>query len=465
MRSAPTGERLGSFDRPFTRKARLGLAEYTPNHFLIRLSADAAYFELAEDLSVILNDDLFPLFLHEYTHYWQNISTVAGAKGLVWSHYVLAVVSAAYVRAQSDGADEITFTAEEARKLEVFLVYRDVQDGGQDVPTNPRVRGILDVRESSVALQFPSGTVLCPIVTVVVDTGASSPLEYQLGSIAVEEGAAILVQGQFEQPVHRSDSMYAPELPYRIVERLFEHIVGGQPQPFECLALSTLALQCSFPGAGLLDLLRRYAKMRRRRLRPEEAIERVIRETRDERLHLLAVVSSDLLDLVGLHRSRGAMEDAMKAFTEVFARASRRRRADPIFDARGLTVPDAATAHANAMSMISEFLPCDSIQEREGPDDLPTRDFMVASDAAFGPLARVLQCQQHFMLVQARLSQAGSPNRCCPLYGACDLPMRQESPDVCRTRPWQRRGGTETCAYGVGAGATSSLLSSRVIPR
>ena len=63
------------------RKLEEAAGAYQPNHFLISLDAATPFVSGPDDDPKNDNAHLH-VFIHEYWHYWHNISTVSGFKSL-----------------------------------------------------------------------------------------------------------------------------------------------------------------------------------------------------------------------------------------------------------------------------------------------------------------------------------------------------------------------------------------------
>src|ERR1044071_278174 len=64
---------------------------YEPHSFIMRLSSESRVFSTD---SIADDADNRDLFVHEYWHYWHNISTVASLKTLHISQSILSIFSA-----------------------------------------------------------------------------------------------------------------------------------------------------------------------------------------------------------------------------------------------------------------------------------------------------------------------------------------------------------------------------------
>lgn len=128
---------------------RLGgvAGEYLPNHLLIRMSADAKL--LASDGVDLAHASTFE---HEYWHFLQNVTTVAGYRLFAFSQQLVALFSRTLNEDGSSRGSE-TLQPEERRLLGELCAMRDAHDGdvGPELDREPTHLWLTSVQESSIS--------------------------------------------------------------------------------------------------------------------------------------------------------------------------------------------------------------------------------------------------------------------------------------------------------------------------
>ena len=257
-----------------------------------------------------------------------------------------------------------------------------------------------------------------------------------------------------------------PEFPYRVVERVYEYVVGASaPSAHYPAALGTLALLATHPGPALMTFTRMFKKAVVAGESEEAALKKVvaaclptIQKTID------SVLASDLPELVEMHSGRGLLEGALNHMSGLYRSALERRRKEPLFDLDWV-FPRAMAGGMQAHQ--TTFPPCDVLQERNDQGDFP-RDALYSFDPPppdeFGhrptDYTRSFQAQQEFLYAHvdftsgAFIDSASADSR-CPFFSACQQQFRADNPEICGERPWESYGGAgHGCWYSTAVAAS-----------
>jgi hypothetical protein len=212
------------------------LGAYTPSIFLIKI-------ETNDSIQYVLNSDKQFIFLHEYIHYLQDISTAYGNSNF-----------ANYYNRLKYGVNKIYNTTEESVDLPLSL------------SDNPKIEGVVEsfpyIFGNTYKLNGIKGDALLKnnIVTI---KNVNIPYYYFetpdgiyiIGSRDIKESMAYSIQrgiyGETGNP---------PFFPYKTVEYLISIIAPNiENTPLFISALCELSLNSSYPANMLINTLRRIA--------------------------------------------------------------------------------------------------------------------------------------------------------------------------------------------------------------
>jgi len=116
------------------RRLEQAASSYAPNHFLLTLDVGTPFIVNAVDPS--LDDAHLHVFIHEYWHYLQNVTTVSGFKCFAFTQHLLPPFSKSLLSA-GDGtsAGSTVLSLEERAKMATLLaLWRDLD--GHEGPSD-----------------------------------------------------------------------------------------------------------------------------------------------------------------------------------------------------------------------------------------------------------------------------------------------------------------------------------------
>lgn len=457
-----------------TRRLENAAGVYVPNHFLLSLDAGTPFI-LPDGAGI--DQEHVHVFLHEYWHYWHNVSTVSGFKAFAFTQHLLAHFGET-LRSRADGTSDggRSRSSKALEDMEVLLVLQHDLDGDA-VPDDAFLDDwdvefvVDDVREIPAEEVYQGRRAPNPLVEVAVrcswPDGSQRQETLLLGACAIEESVAYLVEEQARVSLTSAPLDPPPVFPYAVVPRVVEHIVGAKPSSDLAASLGTLSLLATHPGPALVALTKIYRGELDRGQSEADALAAVVaRQRAAMEGPLSSILRDDLPELQSMHAGRGLMQGALAHLGSVFTKALHRRLEDPLFDVR-LVYPR-LTAPA-LMAFHQQYPPCDLLQEREGDEEDVARDELYSFDDTppdengHRPtdFTRSLQAQQDFVLAHLHHSGSGfvasesaAPAR-CPFFGACDLEFRKTRSEVCRERPWESYSGPgDGCWYSTAVAAT-----------
>ena len=449
---------------------------YQPNHFLISLDAATPFISGADDNPRQDNSQLH-VFIHEYWHYWHNISTVSGFKSFAFTQHLLANFGNTLLT-RADGTSEGTSALRGAAKANVAtLLDLSLDLDGDDAPRADWASDfdltfkVTGAREISSSAPYQGGKAPNPRVVLDVAArwtdGSTAVGEMVLGSLAIEESVAYLVEEQVRRELAGAPAEAPPEFPYRVAERVYEYAVGASaPTSYYPAALGTLALMAVHPGTAFLAFCGIFKKRLDATGDEAQALREVLQGCQKVLTKAVdTILDSDLQELVAMHGGRGLLEGALTHVAGLYRRSFELRKGNLLFDL-DLVFPKAKAD--DLLAHQASFPPCDLLQERVGDGDLVGRDAIFSFDATpedrFGhrptDYTRSFQAQQDYLYAHVDLAKlefidsADARSR-CPFYSACDLQFRKDRADLCGCSPWQSYGGAgHGCWYSTAVAAS-----------
>lgn len=465
--------------RTFQREQLLGF--YDPNQYLICIGSDVPF--IVEDANGKLIPDwtALPLFAHEYWHYLHNVTTASGFKMFALATARLAAFSDTLM-VTKDGRSAGGGALDGATRR-LLRMHADIERFLDGDP-GPDTAGVEDIVTSRIVgmrndgkRHIHSGNPIECARTVLgaevdLEDGSFFPTEFALGSLAIEESVAALVESFVDG--RSPDDTSAPEFPYRVLERVHAARVGADSTPLTIASLGTLALLCKHPGAALLPVLDAYARERREGRTEAQAVAAAVAATGALREDALRpALAHDIEDIVERHRGRGLVEHGVRHITSTMRRGLNLRRTQPLFEIEWL---QRYGPEGGLEALRQHFPPCDVLQEREPAPGIEPRDLLVSLTPS-GDIdgkghtttdcLRAAQSQTHFVDAHYRpdpsptFARSVEASAECPYFHACVLPFRTKSPDVCKESPWEhfQPGPGDVCWYGSGVSSTLARVT------
>ena len=412
--------------RRFQRHASAASGAYSLNAFSVRIESDPPLIDPETLALAAERHEDFSTLVHEYWHYLQNLSTVAGFASFELIQNVLAVFSETLAPAgngRSAGSDALDAPRREAlRELLRMQGAYEGDDGprGADEAVDFVVR---DVTEDAYTLVRDGRDVPVTDVLLTLDVewedGSSSEEDLVFGRLCLEEGIAYevdrMVAAGGDGGAAEDD---APAFPYYALRRLASFLCPEGITRVETVALATLALLSTDPPQVFVDLTRDYRERRQAGRPRAEALDGVWQSLRPHTEAVVrAILEHDLPSVVRMHVGRGMLQFATEYLGEQYATLLRRRLDDPLFDLRAFSRN--GLDRAALLRLIQEVLPCDTLQEMPGGEDALGRDALVTfgvpperwARLGYRPndFLRTLECQLHYLHARLCGGASGRP--------------------------------------------------------
>ena len=451
---------------------------YAPNRFIIYIAEDTPFFFLESEDVARQNNNHLNTFLHEYWHYWLNVSTPAGFKSFSFTQNYIADFTYSLVtcaNGESTGSADIPDDCKE-RVTNLLSLHKHHQ--GNSGPSDFR-----NITEFAISAVTPKTNTVTLNGKPAPDPYAELSLEYRkrgsedvhtsriiLGTVAIEESICAAIQEIIEEqmpPQHRTAGKLLP-VPYRILQKLLEHLAPGiAVTPRSVASLGTLALLTPHPGALAVDFCTNFAKKRKFGISEEEILASIIAWIVGKmKRTMVPLLERDADRLLEIHKGRGLMEKASRYIIGNMLRHLEHRIEAPLFDMDTFFPKFDIDAFVKLQELCP---PCDAIQRRSLPDDMVGRDFCVSigvqtkDDDGYRPTdyLRVQQAQQEYVFAHLDTKNAtfiptrDVQKRPCPYYGHCKLKYRVEQSEICKTSPWLAfSSGREVCQYRAAVNST-----------
>lgn len=451
---------------------------YNPNHFLITIDASNRFIE--PDNPNHPNMRYMHIFLHEYWHYLQNVTTFTGYKSFDFTQHILAIFSKTLMQKGNGtsagsgvlGADD----KEDTKSLLALQSYLDGEGAPSTVLLNNSqvdftVVGTkrIDRDQTLYGRAVPNPLLLIECDCIWPD-GHITRESMQLGTWAIEESVAYIITKQVltsnEIP---STDIVLPAFPYRVLEKLFDYLIGPRDQTLRIdAALGTLALLTTHPGSAIMQLVEGY-KIELRRKSESEALNTLIRNHIESTEGIKDVIlKREIPSMREMHKGRGLSEGAINYITDTIVKGINHRMTSPLFDIDAVY----PVKYDEIQSLQRMYPPCDILQENLPHDGSFPRDtlysFHPATPGTLGPsdYVRSLHAQQDFVFAHMRMDGTfKESSQCephiCPYYYCCSREPRRNNPATCQNRPWMAYDlySQSSCWYTNGVVATLGIVT------
>ena len=465
------------------------LGSYQPNRFLVTLGDGTPFFNINDNGEVSSNqNDYLAVYIHEYWHYLQNVTTIAGVAVFFLMQELAALFSRTLEESSSGEINSKGSTGFEPADQESFDNVMAMFNAMQGTMKPARLRAnpikdwaIQDMKKEEVELTWRGKRLirhqLVLKFTINYSNGATdTSAQLQVGAGSIQESIAYLVERHLGSKDSSLKIETSPPFPYTVLEKIIEHVVGSNNDPLDIIAsIGTLSLMSNNPAAALYDFVVDYGTYRRSGTGPFASLNRILQRSLPS-IHesFNTVLAGDLFSIETMHTGRGLVEKGAKYIVAVIRKAMQRRLEHPLFDLDFSTKNTPKQVIKSINKLLSHFPPCDVLQEMSGKLHDVMRDFLGTShpipmqnDFQISDGIRALQSQQHFMLRHLRTKgfvptnvAVGSDSR-CPYYTVCNLHLRQNSASICDSAPWKhwRKADGPACWYTTGVAGTAGLVT------
>ena len=442
---------------------------YRPNHFIITIGASNKVLEEGQPGLDQLNRSQLSLFVHEYWHYLQNISTPAGVEEITIYQVLLSLLWRTLEIGETVKSSK-EFSASDIEEYEKCIDLLNILQGdrypaGVTRDQNRQINSfkIIDVVEEQSGYKFLKQSRSALKLSLEYESKSLDKTQtttFNFGKHALFEGLAYEIDRSVEKGasidgVGGEDNAFL--FPYHVMRELalfkFDNI-----SRIEILALGTLALLYPSPGVHYWKLLQSYQTIRKSGFDISSSLEKLISISLEENENYFKTLMMELEDISKIHQRRGVTQYAWEYLISTFRKLLSRRKDNPLFDLEPFAKNMAEDEKLHRLMM--EYQPCIVLQENFSVtnDDIQ-KDYLFSfsnlkvAGFSLSDMMGTLQCLHHFME-----SHRGSKifmktddiKRTCPMYSCCNLPTRKNNPKICKHTPWKayQRNPSDTCWYG-----------------
>lgn len=256
----------------YERRNRDSNSAYYPSFLFLSLDSPENINDL---LSEGFDERTQALFVHEYTHFMQDITTYSGLVEIITKvdRFKWAVSEAAMQKEL-----DIPFHPETQSAYHIAdnFLAQTVADGSGD-GKGIQIGKILQFRVEKASLTNKGKTIEKDVKAFLkFETPQGDEKIYYLGAYAISESMAYIM----EQTLYPNAISDPEDCPYHIVQKIVHHYIPQYEDDLSMIAICDVCLQTPFPGATFYNiiqlLLKRWNhKNRHEFLSPEDIIEKI----------------------------------------------------------------------------------------------------------------------------------------------------------------------------------------------
>lgn len=394
------------------------------------------------------------IFLHEYMHYFHNVSTLVGCEQTAFTGTLLSL----YAKTLDPSHDGTSLggAALDTHHRKVFELARDGfkhfarpwNDGsGYALATRCRVA-------SWKAVPGPSTNLKRAELELDVYFGSEViRRKLVLDTQVLEEGIAFTAESLFRADARAPAAADVPFFPYKLLEGIV-HTFAPSARPIDIWRLGVLALNQTSSGVWLMQQLS---------IPVIDAV--LVRSSELPRaLNWTALFPGakahcfTKLNWLSTHYDgRGSLDRGVQSLVATSKKVLDRRLASPFLD---IPAVGDVVDWPRVFTLMSEFSPCEVLLERFEDSEQIGRDslYTFGSDSDENVEGRrafhlaVDSMLAHLSVGTWEFQPSAGRARKCPVYAMCRHAIRRETPLVCANNPWSTAAAPagQRCWYGNG---------------
>ena len=244
------------------------LGVYSPTFLKMLVSTNSSLKNLN-----VLSDHESAIYLHEYIHFLQDISTTFGYMNI---STIVDYIKHVNLNAINDGVSDFQVPFQPQQNGSDFTYYnlqlRTVYLGSSS--NISKVDQIIDVLKQDKPIPFPNGNTKNVPEIIIKYKYNETEGEYKLGSQCISEGMAYGI----EQYIYPNLLQSAPVFPYQTASMVADKILPGfSNDPLNVVALCDASLLSFHPGVFYYDSLQEMVKENFYPQKPEDIYDFVTR--------------------------------------------------------------------------------------------------------------------------------------------------------------------------------------------
>lgn len=428
------------------------LARYMPDRQLITFSQDIKILpkvEASKKTTLSLDIRETSYFFHEWMHYLHNISTLHGigafvALAEIWSAFRFTTDSLGISSGQINHTDPESFQVKSliaiiaaARKSMNLKLPRDIAPGDVSV----KAFAEKNASESVVATQLEISIVLKNKL------GDQTTSTMTLGPGELLESVAFLLEKRFLERLAGLQTEQFPVVPYHVLT-IFAHHIDPSLTEEDVLLCGLFSLQFTSPVSDLENILRKCASIDSGSGKRRQYLEKLVIE------HMTLYESEYQEWLNRLDRMFPLEKSMGRAVIETIRYMRKNlltRKERPFFELdfiEEMHHKGASHFHEIMNRLMTTHGMCAGKQEHPGLIDEIERDQLfdftiTGQDEELRTARRVMLASFEYVLRHISNDNNGfldtkyAKNFPCPFYTSCNLQVRHNKPEICKTQPWR----------------------------
>lgn len=256
----------------YERRNRDSNSSYYPSFLFLSLDSPENIENL---LSEGFDERTEALFVHEYTHFMQDITTYSGLIEVITK---IDRFKWAVIEASKQKELEIPFDPSTQKSYHIadnYLAHTIAEGSGN--AEGVQIEKILQFRLERAVLTDNGKKIEKDITAFLMfETPQHKRITYKVGAYAISESMAYLMEHHLYPDVISNPD----DCPYHIVEKIVRHYIPQYDDKLSMIAICDVCLQTPFPGAtfyNIIQLLSRRWKYKNRHefFTPEAIIEQI----------------------------------------------------------------------------------------------------------------------------------------------------------------------------------------------
>jgi hypothetical protein len=447
------------------------LGTYSTNGFCIRISDQVPLIDKKTERFHPNNLHDYAIFIHEYWHYVVNISTFTGVKDFRILQSLIPHFSDTLQTHANGIVDSGFLNTDACRFLSATMtLYSEIlgQQECQNVSDYINDFKILNYHIEDIKVNLENKEAPCTKINleISIDTvGGTINSSFEFGTYAMDEGLAYEIQSMIDK------NAQVPLIPYHVLRKLSEFIIGHEISKYELCGITTLALLTVNAPKALIKMLEEYNDISKQISNPINRLEMLWQSfILPQSTDAIKAVENDLSEWLNLYKDRGLLEKAIEFLGNKYIEFLKRREKEPLFDLEAFIEN---TCNLDKLhNLVNDVIPCDIIQEYPGDDMHIGKDRLYSfgvnlyqNNSQYKPtdFLRTLECQLHYLCSHLTNNGFVDSNQInaekCPFYTICELPGRTTNPTICEENPWLvHHDNNKTCWYGSAVNATIGTI-------
>ncbi len=430
---------------------------YYKNALLLKLGTMIRLIETGNTITFCSSQD-HATFMHEYSHYLTNISTVAGIGEILYLHELLMLFAETLTQLGESKGESSLAIADQNLSRQIIQLISDLRGSEEPIDlayeSNLDFYRIVGVQKKKLTHSLNGAQLSLTRVELTIRGDCPSGIidtHFLFGSTAIDEGLAY----EFDQAIGGNTS---PVFPYQVLRMLIEYYVK-EVSSLEVCALASIALLSSDPAGTLITLLECYQSLDKTG-REMEALKSLWNSVKgifsDSAMRAIRDEFNALHDRIVGH---GTMPYTIE-FLRILCEGTLARRIEGCIPLLDLEIPLLSHRQEDLIHLLQQNCPCNAILKVNGqPKWMRFADYRLpigGREFQASTLLAVLQCQVHYLeahQINGRFVPSSIvPPTGCPFESVCQNERRANFAEICEQHPWHIYSRDdeprEKCPYG-----------------